>query len=244
MKKIVFFGSIGLAKRCLEEIIMKQDIKLLGVCCSELSTTWRKDESVYSFAINNKIPILSFDEVEKLSPDIGISVRYDKIIPETTINSFKQGIFNTHGGILPEYRGSYCNINALINNEKEYGVTLHYISKGIDSGDVVSIKKIVIDESDTGFSLYNKSEQLCYEVLNENIEEIISNSNGRIPQLRLIAEGHVCNTYYEKHTLKKKNIDVNKIENNTNIIRAFESPFHEPAYSIVNNKKIYFRINY
>ena len=70
--------------------------------------------------------ILTFGEVVTLEPDIGFSVRYDKIIPVKVINAFKQGIFNIHGGILPEYRGSYCNINALINNETEYGVTALY----------------------------------------------------------------------------------------------------------------------
>ena len=111
---------------------MKEDVELLGVRCTQLTSTGREDESVYTFSKKNCIPIFSFEEVEELSSDIGFSVRYDKIIPQTTINSFKQGIFNTHGGILPEYRGSYCNINALINGEEEYGVTLHYISQGVD----------------------------------------------------------------------------------------------------------------
>lgn len=244
MKSVVFFGSIGLAKRCLEEIVMKQDINLLGVCCSQLTSTWREDESVFTFCINNNIPILSFEEVEKLSPDIGFSVRYDKIIPQTVIESFKQGIFNTHGGILPEYRGSYCNINALINNEKEYGVTLHYISEGVDAGHIVAIKKVNIDELDTGFSLYMKSERLCYEVLQENIKFIIDDENERVPQDELIEKGHKCGVYYAKGTLAKKIINTDDIEESLNIIRAFDSPFHEPAYTIINNTKVYLRTNY
>src|SRR5690554_595106 len=99
MKRVVFFGSIGLAKRCLEEIVMKEDVELLGVCSTELTSTWREDEPVYTFSKKNNIPFLTFEEVEELSPDIGFSVRYDKIIPKSTIDSFKQGIFNTHGGI-------------------------------------------------------------------------------------------------------------------------------------------------
>lgn len=244
MKRVVFFGSIGLAKRCLEEIVMKEDVELLGVCCTQLTSTWREDESVYTFSKKNSIPILSFEEVEGLSPDIGFSVRYDKIIPQTTIDSFKQGIFNTHGGILPEYRGSYCNINALINDEEEYGVTLHYISQGVDAGDVVAIKKVRVEESDTGFSLYKKSEQLCYEVLKENINKIIDDENERIPQDVLIARGHKCGVYYAKSTISKKVIDINKIKDSLNVIRAFDSPFHEPAYTIVGDKRIYLRTSY
>lgn len=244
MKKVVFFGSIGLAKRCLEDIVMKQDIELLGVCCTDLSSIWREDESVYSFSKKNNIPILSFEEVERLSPDVGFSVRYDKIIPISVIKSFKQGILNTHGGILPEYRGSYCNINALINNESEYGVSLHYISKGIDAGDIVSIKKVDIKESDTGFSLYQISEKLCYEILKENIKSIIDDKNKKISQDELIKAGHKCGIYYAKDTIKKKIIPSKDISNSLNIIRAFDSPYHEPAYTIVDGRKIYLRVNY
>lgn len=244
MKKVVFFGSIGLAKRCLEDIVMKQDIELLGVCCTDLSSTWREDESVYSFSKKNNIPILSFEEVERLSPDIGFSVRYDKIIPISVIESFKQGILNTHGGILPEYRGSYCNINALINNESEYGVSLHYISKGIDAGDIVSIKKVDIKESDTGFSLYQISEKLCYEILKENVKSIIDDKNEKISQDELIKAGHKCGIYYAKDTIEKKIIPTKDISNSLNIIRAFDSPHHDPAYTIVDGRKIYLRVNY
>ncbi|MDC3423487.1 hypothetical protein NC797_03070 [Aquibacillus sp. 3ASR75-11] len=244
MKRVVFFGSIGLARKCLEEIVTGQDIELLGVCCSPIISGWREDESVYSYCESNNIPILTFDEVEDLSPDIGFSVRYDKIIPEKVIYSFKQGIFNTHGGILPEYRGSYCNINALINNEEEYGVTLHYISKGVDVGDVVAIKKVKITEDDTGFTLYKKSEQLCYDVLRENIQDIVNDTNKRIPQEDLIQSGHSFGTYYAKSTLEKKSIGLENLKNSMNIVRAFDSPYHEPAYTEVEGKKIYLRVSY
>ncbi|MGI6114440.1 MAG: methionyl-tRNA formyltransferase [Mahellales bacterium] len=244
MKRVVFFGSIGLARKCLEEIIMKQEIDLMGVCCSPVLSKWREDETVYSFCKKREIPILTFDEIKELSPDIGFSVRYDKIIPIEVIKSFSQGIFNIHGGILPEYRGSYCNINALINNEEEYGVTLHYISEGIDDGRIVAIKKIVISDEDTGFTLYKKSEQLCYEVLKENIKKIINNTNEKIAQEELIEAGHECKTYYVKSTLAKKFIEPENLMSSLNIIRAFDSPYHEPAYTVINGKKVYLRVNY
>ena len=85
MKRVVFFDSIGLAKKCLEEVVMKEDVELLGVCCTQLTSTWREDESVYTFSKKSNIPILSFEEVEELSPDIGFSVRYDKIIPQAPL---------------------------------------------------------------------------------------------------------------------------------------------------------------
>lgn len=244
MKRVVFFGSIGLAKRCLEEIVMEEDIELLGVCATRMESDWRQEESVYEFSVKNNIPILSFEEVEGLGPDIGFSVRYDKIIPQSVIDSFKVGIFNTHGGILPEYRGSYCNINAIINSEDEYGVSLHYISDGLDAGDVVDIEKVSIKEEDTGFSLYKKSEELCYKVLKNNIKDIILGENKRVTQDELIEQGHDCGIYYAESTIAKKEIKASNLEESLNIIRAFDSPFHEPAYTKVLGRKVYLRVGY
>lgn len=244
MKKVVFFGSIGLARKCLEEIVMEEELDLLGVCCSKIESNWRDEETVYEFSRRKGIPVLSFNEVEKLEADIGFSVRFDRIIPQEVIDSFSHGIFNTHGGILPEYRGSYCNINAIINEEKEYGVTLHYISYGLDAGDVVDIKKVEIKDSDTGFSLYKKSEELCYKVLEDNIRDIILGRNRRVSQDEMIAKGHECGVYYEESTIAKKKIDPEKLEESINIIKAFDSPYHEPAYTNIGDRKVYLRVGY
>ena len=119
------------------------------------------------------------------------------------IDSFPQGIVNTHGGILPEYKGSYCNNNAIINGEEEYGVTLHYIDKGVDSGDIVAIKKVSINETDTGFDLYQISEKFCYELLTENIDGLLEGKNNRITQSEYIANGHCSNEYKAKATIEK-----------------------------------------
>ena len=244
--RVVFFGSIGVARRILEEIVLQRDIELIGVCCVELEKAWRRDESVFKFCQRKGIPILSDEDIMAIKPDLGISIRYNKIIKQKVIDSFTMGIVNTHGGILPEYRGSYCNINAIINNEKEYGVTLHYIDKGVDSGDIIAIKKIEIHESDTGFDLYQISERFCYELIAENIDALLSGKNNRISQSEYMVNGHCCNEYKAKATIEKKCIPQDELftEKSLRVIKAFDSPSHEPAYTIIDEKKIYLRVNY
>lgn len=245
-RKVVFFGSIGIAKRILEEIVLQRDIELVGVCCVELENTWRTDESVFEFCQRKGIPILSDEDIIATKPDLGISVRYNKIIKQRVIDSFSLGIVNTHGGILPEYRGSYCNINAIINDEQEYGVTLHYIDKGVDSGDIVAIKKVSIHETDTGFDLYQISERFCYELIAENIDDLLDGKNNRTTQSEYISNGHCCNEYKAKETIEKKYIPQDKLFSGKSlrVIRAFDSASHEPAYTIINGRKIYLRVNY
>lgn len=246
MKKVVFFGSIGLAKRILVEIILKQDIQLVGVCCEKNINAWRQEESVYDYCVKNNIAILEDSDVIAARADLGISVRYNRIINQNVINSFSLGIVNTHGGILPEYRGSYCNVNAILNGEKEYGVTLHYIDAGIDEGDIIAIKKVDILPDHTGFDLYHISESLCYDLIADNIIELLNGTNLRIPQSEFIKNGHKTAVYRAKDTLQRKRIMLSEIneELTLKIVRAFDSDVHEPAYIDVAGRKIYFRMKY
>lgn len=252
-KRMIFFGSIGIARKILEEIILAyskrrngQEIELLGVCCEKQLNGWRKEESVYDFAVKNRLRILDLEEIPGLSPDLGVSVRYNRLISKTIIDTFHDGIVNTHGGILPEYRGSYCNINALINGESEYGVTLHYIQPGVDDGDIVDIRKIPIMKDDTGLDLYHASERMCYELIQDNIDSLLDGTNKRISQAAYIRDGHECGVYRRETTLEKK--DLTGIETDDPLwirtVRAFDSPFHEPAFIRVGNSKVFLRYRY
>lgn len=244
--RVVFFGSIGIAKRILEEIVLSRELDLLGVCCEKTINSWRDEETVYEFAVKNHIPILELSQVSELNADLGISVRFNKIIRENVIESFRLGIVNTHGGILPEYRGSYCNINAILNNEKEFGVTLHYIQPGVDDGDIVDIKKVAISDDCTGFDLYKESERLCYEVMADNIDALLAETNKRVPQDEYIKAGHSCNLYRRDETIKAKNLTKIEIDDPRwlRTVRAFDSPHHEPAYIEVGSKTVYVRYRF
>lgn len=244
--KVVFFGSIGIAKRTLEEIVLTRDVILVGVCCEKEINGWRDEESVYEYAAKHDIPILELSKVPELNADIGISVRFNKIIRENVIKSFRFGIVNTHRGILPEYRGSYCNINAILNGESEYGVTLHYIEPGVDDGDIVDIKKVAVTDDCTGLDLYKESERLCYEVLADNIDTLLAGTNMRIPQEEYIKAGHNCNSYRRDETIKAKDLTNISIDNPLwlRTVKAFDSPYHEPAFIRLGDKKAYVRYRY
>ena len=244
--KVVFFGSIGIAKQILEDIILKRDVDLLGVCCEKTINAWREEESVYEFAKKNNIRCLDLSDIPNLKPDLGVSVRFNKIIKENIINSFRLGIVNTHGGILPEYRGSYCNINAILNDEKEYGVTLHYIQPGVDDGDIVDIKTVPINSDSTGLDLYKESERLCYELIASNLDVLLQGTNKRTSQEELIKAGHICNTYRREETIRSKDLSEISITDELwlRTVRAFDSPYHEPAYIRIGDEKVYVRYRY
>jgi len=79
------------------------------------------------------------ERIEKCPPlDLGISMNYTGIIPQSVINQFRVGILNAHGGDLPRYRGNACQAWAIINGEERIGLCIHYMTGGeIDSGDII-----------------------------------------------------------------------------------------------------------
>lgn len=89
--------------------------------------------------------------------DLGILAWWPKIISIDLIKKAKRGFLNTHPSFLPYNRGKHYNFWALVE-QAPFGVTLHMVDKGIDTGPIVSQKKIVYDWLDNGQSLYEKAQ--------------------------------------------------------------------------------------
>lgn len=250
MKNIIVFGDIPITTKCIKMFDKINEINILGVCCKPMESSWRKFQneiSTFEYCKKNNIPILKHDDIINLDPDIGFSIRYGEIISKKIINQFNYGIINTHGGLLPEYRGTYAETHALINNEKEFGVTLHFIDEGIDTGDIIDIKKIKIQDYHTGLDLYLKGEELCYSILEENIMDILNCNVIHKSQEKIIRKNNIeTKTYMLSEIEKIKQIPIKKINKprSQRIIRAFDSPYHEPAYTMIEGKKVYLRYNY
>ena len=104
----------------------------------------------------------------KLEPDIGLVCSYSIILTEDVFNLPRKGIFNIHGGLLPEYRGANVLNWVLINGEKETGVTIHRITKVIDAGDIVAMKKIPIAFNDTALTLREKLNITSIKLIRES----------------------------------------------------------------------------
>lgn len=84
--------------------------------------------------------------INEVKPDIGISMNYTAIIPQSVIDIFQFGILNAHGGDLPQYRGNACQAWAIINREKKIGLCVHKMEGGkLDNGDILLREYLPID---------------------------------------------------------------------------------------------------
>lgn len=116
-------------------------------------------------------------KIKMIKPDVVVSVLFPQIIKNELIRVAKNKIINFHPAYLPKYRGISPIFWSLLNNEKNVGYTIHFIDKGIDSGAILTQKKIKIIKNDTEDSLYMRCVREGSEALNRSIEKF---ANSRI----------------------------------------------------------------
>ncbi len=134
---------------------------------------------VKAVALEYDIPLFQPDSLkngelqpflEEIDPDIIIVVAYGKILPEYVLNYPKYGCVNGHASILPEYRGAAPIQRVIIDGKKETGVTAMYMEKGLDTGNIILVEKIKIEDDDTAETLHDKLAVVGAEVLIKTIE--------------------------------------------------------------------------
>lgn len=181
----------------------------------------------------------TLDAIRHLQPDIAISVYFGYIFKKSFLDLFPKGCINLHPAFLPYNRGAYPNVWSIIDDTPS-GTTLHYVNEGIDSGDIISQKQIVVNITDTGETLYHRLESASVELFKETWPKILTDDI--YPVSQNIHEG----TYHKvKDVDKIDEIDLNRNYNAgelINILRARTFPPHKGAYIIQNQKKIYVNI--
>ena len=159
--------------------------------------------------------------------DVIMSVMYEKIIGSKYTNVKK--CFNFHPGTLPEYKGSGTFSWVIINQERKAGVTLHLMDKGMDTGDIIEIRKFLISKKDTAYSLFLRGEQVIYKMFKNWYVDLLNNNYIAVPQR--LSEGKV---YMKK--------DLENAKNLTRFVRAFHFPNKENAYYYnEKSEKIYLK---
>lgn len=94
--------------------------------------------------------------LRELNPDVIVVVAFGQILPEDILNLPRYGCLNVHASLLPKYRGAAPIQWVVIDGEEETGVTIMYMEKGLDTGDMIAKKVIPIEKKETGESLHDK----------------------------------------------------------------------------------------
>ncbi len=113
-------------------------------------------------------------ELEGLNADLFVVAAYGQILPEKVLNIPKYGCINVHGSLLPKYRGAAPIQWSIINGEEKTGVTIMYMEKGLDTGDMILKQEIIIEKNDTYKTLHDKMSIVGAETLIKAIDLIES----------------------------------------------------------------------
>lgn len=188
---VVFMGTPMFARVVLEKLINKTNV--IMVVCQPDREKDRKGNIILSevkkIALDNNIevyqPLKIREEYQYIldkKPDIIITCAYGQIIPKELLEYPKYGCINVHGSLLPKLRGGAPIHHAIINGEKKTGITIMYMDRKMDSGDIISQREVEILESDNLDSLYEKLSIVGAELLMDTLPSIINGTNNRIKQ--------------------------------------------------------------
>ena len=175
-----------------------------------------------------KLPHISHLEMAVLKPYLFINISYPKIIKKELLDSCT--CINLHMGKLPEYRGRNTFAHAIQNGDKEFTVTLHLMTEGIDEGDIIAERVMPIYSIDTSKSLHDRAELVSYNMFIEELPKILSGKFETRPQIGIAR-------YYGKEI--DKEIDMNNSAISIyNKIRSLDFPPYEPAYYVEDGRRI------
>lgn len=115
----------------------------------------------------------SFQEtLDLLKPDVIVVVAYGKILPKYILDYPKYGCINLHGSILPKYRGAAPMQRALIDGEKETGVTTMYMAEGLDTGDMLEVATTPITEDDNFETIHDRLSEIGSSLLVSTLKKL------------------------------------------------------------------------
>ena len=240
-KKIIFLGSKPIGYKCFEYLLAKKDE--LGLDIIGLLTQPRKEfgegSDLNDLASKSNIPIYN-SLAEMPECDIIYSVQYHEILKQEHIDKARQIAVNLHMAPLPEYRGSNQFSYAIIEGKKEFGVTIHKINTGIDSGDILFQKRFPIPVGSWVNDLYEATFNASLKLFQYTFQHIIEGKYNPMPQAMLIPK-YGTSLHFRNEIAKLKVIDLNwdkeKIER---YIRATNMPGFPPPYFYLDGKKVSF----
>ncbi|MCD7133028.1 methionyl-tRNA formyltransferase [Limosilactobacillus balticus] len=131
----------------------------------------------YNIEVLQPAKLSKSSEMEKiisLQPDLMITAAYGQFLPTKLLAAAKIAAINVHGSLLPKYRGGAPIQYSIINGDKETGVSIMYMVKKMDAGDIISQRSIPIEDTDDSGTMFKKLSLLGRDLLSETLPKLIS----------------------------------------------------------------------
>ena len=195
--KIGYFADGEWSYRAFKKLILDKNIDIKFICvrydtkdetlkifCNQYNIDYLKDKNVNSKDF--------LDRIKKYNCDLFVSMSFNQIFKNEIINIPKLKTINCHAGKLPFYRGRNILNWVLINDEKEFGITVHYMDDGIDTGDIIIQRSYPINDTDTYKTLLEISFMECANILYDSVKLLQNSKIKPIKQKSIDIVGFYC----------------------------------------------------
>lgn len=195
MKKIIFMGTPNFAAYILEQLLTakQNEYQVVAVVSQPDKPIGRKRvltaTPVKAVAIAHQLPVLQperigdcYEELATYQPDLIITAAYGQFVPTKILDLPTYKCINIHGSLLPKYRGGAPIHYAIMNGEEETGITIMYMAKKMDAGDMLYQKAIPILDTDTLATMFDKLQILGAEMLLEMLPAFFAHELTATPQ--------------------------------------------------------------
>ncbi len=192
--RVVFMGTPDIAATCLTKII-DDGFNVVGVYTQPDRPKNRGMKLAYSpvkeVAISHNLPVFqpenfrdeeTVDILRDLRPDVVAVVAYGRILPQKVLDVPTYGCINIHASLLPAYRGSAPYQWAVLDGQKETGVTAMYLCREMDAGDIIDVTKTPIGDNETAGELLDRLAVLGAALLSNTLSSIMCGEAKRTPQ--------------------------------------------------------------
>ena len=238
--KIIFMGTPAFSADVLKALLKFHEVVLVVSQPDRIKD--RKGNLVATctkqVALDNNINVIQPEKISdainlilNTDADIIITCAYGQFVPSILLNHFKYGSINVHASLLPKLRGGAPIQRAIMNGFNKTGITIMYMDKKMDAGDIITQRQIDIKIDDTYDSLSIKLSNLAKDLLLYTLDLIISNKINPIKQDESLV------TYAYNIKKEEEKIDFNNnAKDVVNLIKALCS--NPGAYCILDNKRL------
>ncbi|EKD28639.1 MAG: WbcV protein [uncultured bacterium] len=247
MIRIIFLGQKTIGEKCFDYLVKQQDsrISVCAVVSNDSCQTWWGDNRIFRLSRELSIPFISnqkrqtrkiLEIIKKTNANTLLSVQHPWILEKPILSAVRFKALNFHNAKLPDYRG-YNSINhAILNKDKLYTTTVHWMNEKVDQGDIAYEKSIKISPDETAFSLYKKSQKESFKLFKKVTERLKKGLELPRVKMTVISNGR----FYGRNSLNAlRQINVPDSDELELKSRAFYFPPFEPAYVNKGRKKYY-----
>jgi methionyl-tRNA formyltransferase len=191
--KIVFMGTPEFAVPCLDVLIEHYDVQAVFTQPDRPKGRGKKMamSAVKERALEDGIPVYQPEKIRKseelqvlrdLNPDVIVVVAYGQILSQEILDLPKYGCVNVHASLLPKYRGAAPINFAIVEGEKESGVTTMFMAKGVDTGDMIQKSVVEITENMTAGELHDQLSAQGRNIILSTMQAFEAGDFSRTPQ--------------------------------------------------------------